>query len=132
VENLSLRKIHIENLEYVYTINHSVHTRKIENDCSILTIKIWLNGRKQTPLIIEFITWCDPIIGNPLFSGFDLENKINGTIERVNINEPKIIKKLTIHGIENGWTGLNEIKTQDGIEYLNYFGYNTEKIICNM
>jgi len=119
-----LRKIVIENIEYVYAMDR----KNLEREISILTVRVYLKKRKQTPLIIEFKTIIvDYYGGNVLNSGIYLQNDAN-EIEEININEPQIIRRLILSGLKNGWTGYNEIGIQDGILYLNELGYNTNII----
>ena len=48
-----LRKIAIDNLEYLYIIDNKYH---LGTDTNTLTVKVYLSGKKQTPLVIEFLT----------------------------------------------------------------------------
>lgn len=120
-----LRKIVIDNQEYLYSIADKYHS---ENESNTLTVKVYLSGHKQTPLIIEFLTYDDYYNGQPLQSGIELTNKINNTIDRVNINEPKYIRQLILQGIKNGWTGNNKIGNQNGVIYLEQIGYETSSL----
>ncbi|MBO9701141.1 MAG: hypothetical protein J7604_13095 [Sporocytophaga sp.] len=57
-----LRKIIIDSLEYLYSVTDKYHS---ENESNTLTVKVYLSGHKQTPLIIEFLTYEDYYIGQP-------------------------------------------------------------------
>ncbi|MDR1284787.1 MAG: hypothetical protein LBJ88_01140 [Campylobacteraceae bacterium] len=121
-----LRKIVIQNNEYLYKINHNY----LEDGTSSILIRIYLTEQKQTPLIIKFITIDDYYIGQPLNFGVNLMNTIIGTFEKININEPKIVQKLILQGLKNGWTGYNNnINIQDGLSYLKEFGYEIDMLI---
>jgi hypothetical protein len=85
-----------------------------------LSVKVYLSGQKQTPLIIEFLTYDDYYKGQPLNSGVELINKITNSTDRININEPGYIKDLILQGVRNGWTGSNKIGDQNGLEYLSH------------
>ena len=73
-----------------------------ESKTNTLTVKVFLNGQKQTPLIIKFMTVNDYVMGQPLKSGVKLFNKIKNTEEVVNLNEPKYIKELIVLGVKDG------------------------------
>ena len=116
-----LRKMVVEKKDYVYSINSNY----LGNEISILTVRIYLKERKQTPLVIAFKTKDDYFVGNVLHSGIELHNTMTNTIEHININEPKMIKKLMLHGLQKGWTGYNQMEIQDGVSYLSELGYDT-------
>lgn len=48
-----LRKITIDNLVYLYSVTDKYH---LGTEINTLTVKIFLNRQKQTPLIIDFLT----------------------------------------------------------------------------
>ncbi|MFP3835005.1 hypothetical protein [Chryseobacterium sp. SIMBA_028] len=120
-----LRKIVIDHLEYLYVVTDQYHHG---TETNTLTVKIFVSGNKQTPLIIDFLTLDDYIMGQPLKSGISLVNKITNSIEIININEPKYISQLILQGLKNGWTGENTIKKQDGLDYLKEWGFGIEKL----
>jgi len=120
-----LRKIVINEVEYVYLITG----KYLGNDRSKLTVRIYLSGYKQTPLIIEFVTPDDSYCGPLLNTGICLKNKQTGTIDKVNLNEPKYIRQLILSGLIKGWTGENKMPKQDGIQYLKELGYEVEPLI---
>jgi hypothetical protein len=120
-----LRKIVIDTLEYLYSVTDKYH---LETETNTLTVKVFLNGQKMTPLIVEFLTLDDYYVGQPLKSGVKLTNKITNTIDTVNINEPKYIRELILQGQKNGWTGSNKIEKQNGLNYLNELGYETDSL----
>ncbi|WP_106914799.1 hypothetical protein [Chryseobacterium aurantiacum] len=120
-----LRKIVVDHLEYLYVVTDQYHQG---TETNTLTVKIFLNGSKQTPLIIDFLTFDDYIMGQPLKSGISLANKITNSIEVVNMNEPKYIRQLILQGLKNGWTGENTIKKQNGLDYLKEWGFEIEKL----
>lgn len=47
---------------------------------------------------------------------------------KVNINEPKYIRELILHGQKNGWTGNNKMEIQNGLTYLDELGYGIDKL----
>jgi hypothetical protein len=120
-----LRRIHIESKDYRYSVSNRYYTK---NETNVLTIRIYLDGNKNTPLIIEFLTLDHYSMGQVLGSGVNLENITTNTPDRINIHEPKRIKYLILQGMKNGWTGYNKLQTQDGIKYLNDLGYKTNVI----
>ena len=117
-----LRKIIIDVLEYLYSVVDKFHPASQTNT---LTIKIYLSGQKQTPLVIEFLTIDDPIMGQPFKAGIKLMNRITNRISIVNLNEPKYIRELILLGRKKGWTGNDKAEKQNGLDYLNEMGYET-------
>ena len=120
-----LRRIHVDNNEYKYSINNKYYSKDSTN---ILTVKVYLDGSKNSPLIIEFLTLDHHSMGQILESGVNLENTITNTIETLNIHEPKRIRELILKGRTNGWTGYNKMQIQNGINYLNELGFKTNDI----
>lgn len=120
-----LRKIVVDHVEYLYSVTDKYHHG---TETNTLTVKIFLSGNKQSPLIIDFLTLDDYIMGQPLKSGISLVNKITNSIEIVNINEPKYIRQLILQGLKNGWTGKNTMKKQNGLSCLVEWGFEIEKL----
>ncbi|MCW1960757.1 hypothetical protein [Chryseobacterium viscerum] len=121
-----LRKIIINNIEYVYSVTNQFHS---ETETNTLTVKVFLRGQKQTPLIIKFVTADDYMMGQPLKSGVKLVNKFTSSENEVNLNEPKYIKQLIVLGLKKGWSGFNSIDIQNGLDYLNELGFETGKLV---
>ncbi len=121
-----LRKIMINNLEYLYSVTDRFYSG---TGMSKLVIKVFLSGYKQTPLLIEFLTLNDYYTGQPLKSGIKLMNKLMNTETEVNLNEPKYIRQFILQGQMNGWTGINIIEKQNGLHYLEQLGLNTDRLI---
>lgn len=122
---MELRKIVVEENVYLFKISQRVI---LELNINILFVKIFLNGYKQTPLIIKFPTWDDPSIGSPLNHGFPLK-LISGEVEVVNLNRPKYVRKCILYGIIKGWNGTNKLEPLDGIKMLKDFNYDVSTII---
>lgn len=120
-----LRKITIENLEYLYSVSNKYN---LENQTNTLTVRIYLSGYKQTPLVIDFLTIDNYYIGQLLNAGVRLANKRTNMTDTVNINEPKYIRELILQGHKNGWTGNNKMEKQDGLNYLTESGYDAETL----
>jgi hypothetical protein len=120
-----LRKIKIDISEYLYTVVNKYHSGTKTN---MLTIKIYLSGQKQTPLILDFLTLDDYYIGQPLKSGVILTNTKTNTTTTVNINEPKYIREFILKGLKNGWTGSNNLGVQNGLEYLTDLGFEVSNL----
>jgi hypothetical protein len=118
----NLRKIKVKNEEYLYKVSD---TFVLESQNNLMTIKIFLTGYKSTPLIIEMLTWDHYASGQPLKSGIYLNNKITNSSDLINLNELKYIRAFILMGQKNGWTGMNKIEIQNGLEYLNQIGYET-------
>ncbi|MGE8553683.1 MAG: hypothetical protein ACN6OB_07075 [Chryseobacterium jejuense] len=120
-----LRKITVEHIEYLYLVTDKYHRG---TETNTLTVKVFLSGEKQTPLILDFLTFDDYLMGQLLNSGIFLMNTITNSIERVNINEPKSIQKLIVKGREKGWNGKNRIEKQNGLDYLAELGYEIDSL----
>ncbi|MCC3216806.1 hypothetical protein LIV57_16190 [Chryseobacterium sp. X308] len=120
-----LRKITVNAIDYLYLVTDQYDS---ETKTNTLTVKVFLNGQKQTPLVIKFSTVDNYIIGQPLKSGVKLFNKIKNTEEEVNLNEPKYIKELIILGLKDGWSGTNLIAIQNGLDYLSELGFQTDQL----
>ena len=118
-----LRKIVIDNLEYLY-VSETKHNTLTE--ISIMTVRIFLTGQKQTPLVVEFLTVEYYYLGQLLKIGINLKNRITNTTDEVNLNRPKFIRELILLGRKNGWTGNNKIEAQNGLDYLTELGYETD------
>jgi len=121
-----LRKIVINNNEYLYSVTDQLNAG---TETDTLKLKVFLSGQKQTPLIIEFVTVEHYIVGQPLKSGIKLINKITNSEDEVNMNEPKYIRQFILLGLKNGWSGVNSIAVQDGLDYLNQLGFETDQLI---
>ncbi|KYH03907.1 hypothetical protein A1704_19230 [Chryseobacterium cucumeris] len=120
-----LRKITVNAVEYLYLVADQYY---FESKTNTLTVKVFLNGQKQTPLIIKFMTVNDYVMGQPLKSGVKLFNKIKNTEEVVNLNEPKYIKELIVLGLKDGWSGTNLIIIKNGLNYLSELGFQTDQL----
>ncbi|MGE8526508.1 hypothetical protein [Chryseobacterium rhizosphaerae] len=120
-----LRKILIHNMEYLYSVTDKYHAG---TETNTLTVRIFLSGQKQTPLVIEFLTSDDYFMGQPLNSGINLMNTVRDSIENININEPKYIQQLIVKGREKGWSGKNKMEKQNGLDYLSELGYEIDSL----
>lgn len=120
-----LRKIVVDHKEYLYLVTDKYHHG---TETNTLTVKIFVSGNKQSPLIIDFLTFDDYIMGQPLKSGISLVNNMTDSIEIVNMNEPKYIRQLIVQGLKNGWIGENMMERQNGLNYLKELGFEIEKL----
>ena len=121
-----LRRLIHKDKEYLYRINTAYNTKK---DCtSLLSVRIFLAGEKNTPLCINFITIDDKYMGQPLNGNISLLNKNTQTKEIINLNEPKYIPKLIDWGEEQGWKGDNKIPPLNGLLFLELLGYDIAPI----
>ncbi|MBT2620841.1 hypothetical protein [Chryseobacterium sp. ISL-6] len=123
-----LRKITIEDVVYLYSVTDKYH---LGTETNTLTVKVFLDRQKQTPLIIEFLTVDHYYMGQILKSGVKLTNILKSTDDLVNMNEPKYIRELILQGRKNGWTGTNKIEKQNGLNYLTELGYETDILLPN-
>ena len=121
-----LRKLIHKDKEYLYRINTAYNTKK--DNTSLLSVRIFLEGEKNTPLCINFITIEDKYMGQPLNGNISLLNKNTQTKEIINLNEPKYIPKLIDWGEEQGWKGDNKIPPLNGLLFLELLGYDIAPI----
>jgi len=121
-----LRKLIHKDKEYLYRINTVYNTKK--DNTSLLSVRIFLAGEKNTPLCINFITIEDKYMGQPLNGNINLLNKNTQTKETINLNEPKYIPKLIDWGEEQGWKGDNKIPPLNGLLFLELLGYDIAPI----
>ena len=121
-----LRKLIHKDKEYLYRINTVYNTKK--DNTSLLSVRIFLAGEKNTPLCINFITIDDKYMGQPLNGNINLLNKNTQTKETINLNEPKYIPKLIDWGEEQGWKGDNKIPPLNGLLFLEFLGYDIAPI----
>lgn len=121
-----LRKLIHKEKEYLYRINTAYNTKK--DNTSLLSVRIFLEGEKNTPLCINFITIEDKYMGQPLNGNINLLNKNTQTKETINLNEPKYIPKLIDWGEEQGWKGDNKIPPLNGLLFLEFLGYDIAPI----
>ena len=68
-----LRKLIHKDKEYLYRVD-TVYNRKGDHN-SLLSVRIFLNGEKNTPLCVDFITIEDDFMGQPLNGNIKLLNK---------------------------------------------------------
>ena len=121
-----LRRLIHKDKEYLYRINTAYNTKK--DSTSLLSVRIFLAGEKNTPLCIDFITIEDKYMGQPLNGNISLLNKNTQTKETINLNEPKYIPKLIDWGEEQGWKGDNKIPPLNGLLFLELLGYDIAPI----
>ena len=121
-----LRKLIHKEKEYLYRINTAYNTKK--DNTSLLSVRIFLAGEKNTPLCIDFFTIEDKYMGQPLNGNINLLNKNTQTKETINLNEPKYIPKLIDWGEEQGWKGDNKIPPLNGLLFLEFLGYDIAPI----
>ena len=121
-----LRKLIHKEKEYLYRINTVYNTKK--DSTSLLSVRIFLEGEKNTPLCINFFTIEDKYMGQPLNGNISLLNKNTQTKETINLNEPKYIPKLIDWGEEQGWKGDNKIPPLNGLLFLELLGYDIAPI----
>ena len=123
-----LRRITVENKEYIYIIKNDY---KSESGATILIIRMFLSGQKSKPLISHFVTFCDTLHGHPLYAGGHLLNHATNSMEYFIIHRPKYIRGFILEAIKAGWTGTNQLGIQNGIAYLNNAGFNTSSLMIN-
>ena len=121
-----LRKLIHKDKEYLYRINTAYNTKK--DSTSLLSVRIFLAGEKNTPLCIDFLTIDDKYMGQPLNGNINLLNKNTQTKETINLNEPKYIPKLIDWAEEQGWKGDNRISPLNGLLFLEFLGYDIAPI----
>ena len=121
-----LRKLVHKGQEYLYRINTAYNTKG--DNTSLLSVRIFLSGEKNTPLCIDFITIEDEFMGQPLNGNINLLNKTTQTEDNINLNEPKYIPKLIDWAETKGWTGSQKITPLNGLLFLQSLGYDTSPL----
>ena len=118
-----LRKLVHKDKEYLYRVD-TAYNRKGDHN-SLLSVRIFLSGEKNTPLCVDFITVEDEFMGQPLNGNIKLLNKTTQTEDLINLNEPKYIPKLIDWAEIQGWTGTQKIAALKGLLFLQSLGYDT-------
>lgn len=121
-----LRKIIIDDKEYLYHLRINYYSPSKTNK---LSLKIFLSQEKATPLVIDFLTAADYFLGQPLNVGVTLPNSKTNKEVRVNLHEPQYIRELILLGLKNGWTGINKLPIQNGLQYLTELGFDVSSIM---
>ena len=121
-----LRKLVHKGQEYLYRVNTAYNTKG--DNTSLLSVRIFLSGEKNTPLCIDFITIEDEFMGQPLNGNINLLNKTTQTEDNINLNEPKYIPKLIDCAETKGWTGSNKTAPLNGLLFLQSLGYDTSPL----
>ena len=121
-----LRKLVHKGQEYLYRINTAYNTKG--DNTSLLSVRIFLSGEKNTPLCIDFITIEDEFMGQPLNGNINLLNKNTQTEDNINLNEPKYIPKLIDWAETQGWTSSNKTSSLNGLLFLQSLGYDTSPL----
>ena len=121
-----LRKLVHKGQEYLYRVNTAYNTKG--DNTSLLSVRIFLSGEKNTPLCIDFITIEDEFMGQPLNGNINLLNKTTQTEDTINLNEPKYIPKLIDWAETQGWTSSNKTSSLNGLLFLQSLGYDTSPL----
>ncbi|MBI1668877.1 MULTISPECIES: hypothetical protein [Capnocytophaga] len=121
-----LRKLVHKGQEYLYRVNTAYNTKG--DNTSLLSVRIFLSGEKNTPLCIDFITIEDEFMGQPLNGNINLLNKNTQTEDNINLNEPKYIPKLIDWAETQGWTSSNKTSSLNGLLFLQSLGYDTSPL----
>lgn len=125
----TLRKIVINQTEYVYHVSDKFDPETFVNT---LTIKVYLSGKKRTPLTIHFLTMEQYYAGQPLKTGVDLFNNATNSTVSVNLTEPKFIRQLIDLAIEKGWNAENQLQIDNGMSWLSELGYDVREMIAEV
>ena len=121
-----LRKLVHKDKEYLYRVD-TIYNRKRDHN-SLLSVRIFLSGEKNTPLCVDFITVEDEFMGQLLNGNINLLNKTTQTEDNINLNEPKYIPKLIDWAETQGWTGSNKTDPLNGLLFLQSLGYDTSPL----
>lgn len=120
-----LRKITVNGFPFIYRVSDKYHAGK---ELNTLTVKVFLDGEKRTPLTIEFLTMENYFVGQLLNKHIGLFHKPSNSPRIVNLNEPGYIRELIEFAFEKGWTGKNRIGVQNGIRWLSELGYDVSEL----
>lgn len=120
-----LRKITVEGNVYLYKL---INGFELNTEMATLEITIFLEGFKQTPLKISFLTWEDLYAGNPLKTGVNLIRLPANEIELINLNRPKYIRECILYGLKMGWNGKNKPEYIEGLKILTSLGLDVSSL----
>jgi hypothetical protein len=115
-----LRKIVIGGHDYLWGVKTEYirKQRDYPDYETHITFSAYLEGYKNTPLIIHFLTW-ESVSGNPLTSGCG----------EFSLHWPSVVKVLILGGISEGWDGRQtRLTIEDGQHILERGGYNVSEI----
>ena len=119
-----MRKITIKGSIYRWTVK----TAYVEKEVGMkeyethVRFAAYLEGYKATLLVIKFLTWEDPITGNPLTSV---------GANSINLNKPSMARKLILYSLSQGWKpGVKggHLTIENGIVVLSEMGIDTNEI----
>ncbi len=106
----SLRKITIDETEFLWRHAFGYVDTGAKNYRSASTLSIYKSGFKQGRLLVDFETWEDAVLGNPLNQGIAVDENT----PPINLNKPKEIRKVILYALENGWNGEVQMHIKDG------------------
>ena len=121
-----IRKIVINEEDYVYRVSNKYDG---ETRLNTLTVKVYVSGKKRTPLILRFSVLEHYYAGQPLKTGITLFHKASNSEVPVNLNEPKFIRQLIELAAEKGWNGQSQLEIENGLDWLMELGYDVNELI---
>lgn len=116
-----LRNINVNQTNFKYLINEKY--KKENEGYWVTTLRVFMEGFKNTPLQIKFESTDGYAIGNTLTSGVRINN------EEFNLHNPRVIRQLIEEGIAQKWNWENsKLEIPDGIKLLIDIGYSVESL----
>ncbi len=120
----NIRKITIEGSIYWWAVKTSYVKKEAKMRIYETHVRFaaYLEGYRATPLVIKFLTWEDPIGGNPLTSS---------SADLANLNKPSLIRKLILYGLSKAWEPAikgGHLTIENGIAVLSEIGIDTSEI----
>lgn len=106
----NLRKITIDKTKFLWRHAFGYVNTDAKNYRSVSTLTIYKSGFKQGKLQVDFETWEDVVLGNPLNQGIAVDENTAS----INLNKPKEIRKVIVYALENGWNGETQMHIEDG------------------
>lgn len=123
------RKITIESNTYIWSISNNIkHIAEIKQYVAEALFSAYYITNKRNPLRIAFTTWDDPVMGNPLYTGWKTTRYSKEEVV-VNLNYPGIARELINAARNKGWSpekDNNQMMIIDGLHLLTEIGYDIE------
>jgi hypothetical protein len=121
-----LRRLSVSGAAYLW----KVVSARARDGRSSIALTVYRDGRKLAPLTITFETWDDPVVGNPLNSGWRIPDAI-GEVQPLSLHHPRIVAELIGAALAAGWspeTARRALRIDDGLALLSQLGYPIDSL----
>ncbi len=110
----NIRKITVHEKSYFYRILSSY----CGHNNAIVSLKIYLDGHRQTPYILQFKCLDDFYGGASLYVGVALFNVQTGLKEYVTLHRPYVVRLCILKALEQGWDATKMHINTEGMQFL--------------